>query len=98
MADENQMRQNPMVSPQAEVQAERGTTRVHKATEGLRSAAEGTADKYRARAKEVWDDALHRVRGFQDESKQYIRANPIKAVFTAFGVGLALGLIFRSFK
>jgi hypothetical protein len=47
------------------------------------------------RGKEIWDDALHRVRSFQDDSKQYVRANPTKAVFTALGVGLVLGLIMR---
>jgi ElaB/YqjD/DUF883 family membrane-anchored ribosome-binding protein len=41
------------------------------------------------------DDALHRVRSFQDDSKQYVRENPTKAVFTALGVGFVLGLIFR---
>jgi ElaB/YqjD/DUF883 family membrane-anchored ribosome-binding protein len=61
----------------------------------LRSAAGATADEYRARGKEVWDDALHRVRSFQDDSKQYVRANPTKAVFTGLGVGFVLGLVFR---
>ena len=45
--------------------------------------------------KEVLDDALHRVRSFQDDSKQYVRQNPTKAVFTALAVGFVLGLIFR---
>jgi ElaB/YqjD/DUF883 family membrane-anchored ribosome-binding protein len=70
-------------------------TNARKAAEDLRSAAGATVDEYRARGKEVLDDALHRVRSFQDESKQYVRANPIKAVFTALGVGFVLGLIFR---
>jgi ElaB/YqjD/DUF883 family membrane-anchored ribosome-binding protein len=52
-------------------------------------------DEYRAREKEVWDDALHRVRSFQDDSKQYVRENPMKAVFAALGIGFVLGLIFR---
>jgi hypothetical protein len=33
---------------------------------------------------------------FQDDSKQYVRENPTKAVFTALGVGFVLGLIFPS--
>jgi ElaB/YqjD/DUF883 family membrane-anchored ribosome-binding protein len=53
------------------------------------------AGEYRVRWKEVWDDALHRVRSFQDDSKQYVRANPTKAVVTALGVGFLLGLVFR---
>jgi hypothetical protein len=51
------------------------------------------ANKYLGRAEEVWDDALHRVRSFQDDSKQYVRKNPSKAVFTALGIGFVLRLI-----
>jgi ElaB/YqjD/DUF883 family membrane-anchored ribosome-binding protein len=95
MSDKKQMGQGPAVPPQAKEEARRGVTNARKATEDLGSAAKATVDEYRARGKEVWDDAIHRVRGFQDESKQYVRANPIKAVFTALGVGFVLGLIFR---
>ena len=94
MADQTSMNQGPAVPPQAKEDAKRGATHIHKAAEDLRSAAGATADKYRARGKEVWDDALHRVR-LQDDSKQYVRENPTKAVFTALGVGFVLGLIFR---
>ena len=95
MGDENQMGQGPAVPPQAKEEAKRGVTHVRKAAEDLRSAAGTMADEYRERGKEVLDDALHRVRSFQDDSKQYIRKNPTKAVFTALAVGLVLGLVFR---
>jgi len=95
MAHENQMDYGPEVPPQAEQKAERGVTHVRKAAEDLRSAAGAIADEYRGRAEEVLDDALHRVRSFQDDSKQYVRENPTKAVLTALGVGFVLGLIFR---
>ena len=95
MADENQMDQGSAVSPQAEEEAERGVTHARKAAEDLRSAAGATADEYRGRAEGVLDDALHRVRSFQDDSKEYVRENPTKAVFIALGVGFVLGLIFR---
>jgi len=95
MADETPMNQGPAVPPQAKDDATRGVTHIHKATEDLGLAAGATADEYRARGKEVWDDAVHRVRSFQDDSTQYIRENPTKAVFTALGIGLVLGLIFR---
>jgi len=70
-------------------------THARKAAEDLRSAGGAMADEYRERGKEVLDDALHRVRSFQEDSKQYVRQNPTKAVFTALGVGFVLGLIFR---
>jgi ElaB/YqjD/DUF883 family membrane-anchored ribosome-binding protein len=95
MADETSMNQGPAVPPQAKEDAKRGATHIHKAAEDVRSAAGATVDEYRERGKEVLDDALHRVRSFQDDSKQYIRENPTKAVFTALGIGLVLGLIFR---
>jgi ElaB/YqjD/DUF883 family membrane-anchored ribosome-binding protein len=95
MADENQMNQGPAVPPQAKQEAKGGVTHARKAAEDLRSAAGAMADEYRERGKEVLDDALHRVRNLQDDSRQYVRANPMKAVFTALGVGLVFGLIFR---
>jgi ElaB/YqjD/DUF883 family membrane-anchored ribosome-binding protein len=95
MGDENQIGQGAAVPPQAKEQTKRGVTHARKSAEDLRSAAGEIADEYRARGKEVLDDALHRVRSFQDDSKQYVRENPTKAVFTALGVGFVLGLIFR---
>jgi ElaB/YqjD/DUF883 family membrane-anchored ribosome-binding protein len=95
MGDENQMNQGPAVPPQAKEEAKRGLTHMRKAADDLRSAAGVMADEYRERGKEVMDDALHRVRSFQDDSKQFVRQNPTKAVFTALGVGFVLGLIFR---
>jgi ElaB/YqjD/DUF883 family membrane-anchored ribosome-binding protein len=95
MANENQMDQGPAVSPQARQKAERAGTHARKAAEDLGSAAGSVAAEYREQGKEVLDEALHRVRSFRDDSKQYIRENPTKAVLTALGVGLVLGLIFR---
>jgi ElaB/YqjD/DUF883 family membrane-anchored ribosome-binding protein len=94
MDDENQMGQGPAVPPQSKEEANRGVRHARKA-EDLRSAAGAMADEYRERGKEVLNDALHRVRTFQDDSKQYVRQNPTKAVFSALGVGFVLGLIFR---
>jgi len=95
MDDQNQTGQGPAVPPKAEEEAKRGMTHARNTAEDLRSAAGAIADGYRERGKEVLDNTLHRVRNFQDDSKQYVRENPTKAVFTALGVGLVLGLIFR---
>ena len=61
----------------------------------LRSAAGAVAEEYRGRAEEVWNDASDRVRSFQDDTEQYVRENPTKAVLAAVGIGFILGLIFR---
>src|SRR4029453_17144300 len=92
MDNENQ---STGVSSQARQKAERGGTHAREAAEDLGSAAGAMANKYLGRAEEVWDNARDRVRDFQDDSKQYVRKNPSKAVFTALGVGFVLGLIFR---
>jgi ElaB/YqjD/DUF883 family membrane-anchored ribosome-binding protein len=95
MAHEAQVGQGSTVSSQTKQKAERGSTPARKAAENLRSAAAATADEYRGRTERIWDNALHRVRSFQDDSKQYVRGNPTKAVFIALGVGFVVGLIFR---
>jgi ElaB/YqjD/DUF883 family membrane-anchored ribosome-binding protein len=95
MANENQMGPGPVVPPGAEEEAERGVRHARKAAENLGSVAGATAEEYRNRAEGVLDDALHRVRTLQDDSKQYVRENPTKAVLTALGAGFVLGLIFR---
>jgi ElaB/YqjD/DUF883 family membrane-anchored ribosome-binding protein len=98
MAHENQMDYGPAVPPQAKEKVRHGGTHARKAAGDLGSAAGAMADEYRAaRGKEVWwGHALHRVRGFQNDGKQYVRANPAKAVLTALGIGFVLGLIFRN--
>jgi ElaB/YqjD/DUF883 family membrane-anchored ribosome-binding protein len=53
------------------------------------------AHEYRDRFEEIKDDAIDRIRSFQDDGKQYVRENPTKAVVTALAVGFVLGLIFR---
>jgi len=95
MGDQNQTGQGPAFPPQAKEEAKRGVTHARKAAEDFRSAAGAMADEYRERGKEVLGDALHRVRSFQDDSKEFVRANPTKTVFSALGVGFVLGLIFR---
>ena len=95
MADENQMDQGAAAPAQAGEKAQRGVTHARKAAEDLRSAAGAVAGEYRGRAEEYWNDASSRVRSFQDDTEQYVRENPTKAVMTALGIGFVLGLIFR---
>ncbi len=94
MAEENKT-ESGSIPPQAEENVERGSSHARRATEEFKSAAGAVADQYRGRAEEVWNDATDRVRTFQDDTEQYVRDNPTKAVFTALGIGFVLGLIFR---
>ncbi len=94
MSDENQIPADA-VPPQAQEEAASGASHARKAADDFRSAANAVAGEYRGRAEEVWNDARFRVRGFQEDSEQYVRENPTKAICTALGVGFVLGLIFR---
>ena len=60
-----------------------------------RGKAEHVWGEARGKAEHAWGDAKVRVRSFHDETEQYVRENPTKAVFTALGIGFVLGLIFR---
>src|SRR5260370_10644428 len=73
MANENQMDQGPAVSPQVRQKAERGGTHPPKAGQYLGSPAGTMANEYLRRPDGGWDDALPRVRRFQDDRKQYVR-------------------------
>ncbi|MEO8439646.1 MAG: hypothetical protein ABI540_05430 [Spartobacteria bacterium] len=95
MADENPMTEGMAIPPQAEDKAESGVEHARRAADDLKSAAGAVADQYRGRAEEVWNDASARVRSFQDDTEQYVRENPTKAICTALGAGFVLGLIFR---
>ena len=108
MAEENQTTSGggDNVAASAQTKFESSKTHVRKAAEDLRSAAGVMAEdlksaagamagEYRDKAEQVWGDARERVRTLQDDGEQYVRENPTKAVFTALGIGLVLGLIFR---
>ena len=95
MANENAFNQGPVVPLGAEKKAEQGVKHARKAAEDLRSSVGAMAEEYRGRLEEIRDDTVQRIRTLQDDGKQYVRENPSKAVFTALGIGLVLGLIFR---
>ncbi len=95
MADENLIDQVAPISPEAQEKVERGVTHAGEAVEDLRSAAGAISGEYRSHAEGVWDDARRRVLSLQDEGKQYVRANPTKAVFIALCAGFLFGFTFR---
>jgi len=95
MAEENQMKEGSGASVPGESDLQRSADHARQAAEGLRAAAGAVAQEYRGRAEEYWNDASSKVRSFQDDTEQYVRENPTKAVLTALGIGFVLGLIFR---
>jgi ElaB/YqjD/DUF883 family membrane-anchored ribosome-binding protein len=107
MAEENKStNQGASGTSDAQSKLESSRTHARKAAEELKSAAGSVAEEYRGKAEQAWEDARgkaeqawgdakNRARTFQEDSEQYIRENPTKAVFTALGIGFVLGLIFR---
>jgi ElaB/YqjD/DUF883 family membrane-anchored ribosome-binding protein len=93
MADENM---NPGVGmAAAENKVESDEARVQRAAEALESATASVAEDYRDKAEQSWNETKVRVHTWQEEGEEYVRENPMKAVFTALGIGFVLGLIVR---
>jgi ElaB/YqjD/DUF883 family membrane-anchored ribosome-binding protein len=95
MAEQSKSGEGEAIPSQAEDKVQSSASHARRAADDLRSAAGAVAEEYRGRAEEVWNEASDRVRSFQEDTEQYVRDNPTKAIFTALGVGFVLGLIFR---
>jgi ElaB/YqjD/DUF883 family membrane-anchored ribosome-binding protein len=95
MAEENEAQRTGSAMTDAQTKLESSRTHARQAAEDLKSAAGVIAGEYRGKAEQAWDDAKNRVRTLQQDADRYVRENPTKAVFTALGIGLVLGLIFR---
>jgi ElaB/YqjD/DUF883 family membrane-anchored ribosome-binding protein len=65
------------------------------AAEDLKSVAPAVAKDYAEKASAVFDEAKEPVRTLREDGEDYVRKNPMKAVFTALGVGFVLGLIYK---
>jgi ElaB/YqjD/DUF883 family membrane-anchored ribosome-binding protein len=61
----------------------------------LESAVPTAAKDYTEKARAALDEAKARVRTLREDGEDYVRTNPMKAVFTALGVGFMLGVIFK---
>ena len=93
MADENM---NPGVGmAAAENKLESDEARVQRAAEALESATAKLAEDYRDKAEQSWDETKVRVRTWQEDGEDYVRENPMKAIFAALGIGFVLGFTFR---
>ena len=63
--------------------------------DNMKSTVTAVAQDYTDKASEALDEAKQRVRTLREDGEDYVRENPMKAVFTALGVGFMLGIIFR---
>lgn len=99
MPDENQSPEtnDQPGSAKSRAQGAASTARDHlkQAADDLRSAAEAKAREFRGKAEQFRGEAGARVRTFQEDGEEYIRANPTKSVLCALGAGFLLGLMFR---
>jgi ElaB/YqjD/DUF883 family membrane-anchored ribosome-binding protein len=64
-------------------------------SEDMKSTVTAVAQDYTEKGSKALDEAKQRVRTLREDAEDYVRKNPMKAVFTALGVGFTLGLIFR---
>jgi len=65
------------------------------APEDVKSTVTAVAQDYTDKASETLDEAKQRARTLREDGEDYVRENPMRAVFTALGLGFMLGLIFR---
>ena len=93
MADEN--RNLGVGMGAAENKLESDEVRVQRAAEALESATAKVGEDYRDKAEQSWNETKVRVRTWQQEGEEYVRENPMKAIFTALGIGFVLGLMIR---
>ena len=105
MAEENYMNQGPDVSPQVGMIGEENTGRrtgsglsdpgENVESGGMQQPTEKSTRAARVTGGEVLDQAKERLRTFKQDTDDYVRKNPSKAVFTALGIGFVLGLLRR---
>ena len=102
MAEENYMNQGPAVSPQVGTTGERQQTgsglvgwQHNVESGGMQQPTEKSTRAARVTGREVLDQAKERFRTFKQDTDDYVRQNPSKAVFTALGIGFVLGLLRR---
>ena len=95
MPDEKQMDPSRAIPEQAMERAEDGVKSARKAADNIGSTGRAITEDYRAKAEQAWNDAKDRIQTFREDADLYVRKNPLKAVFTALGIGFVLGVIFR---
>ena len=95
MANENMIGSSAGESSPQHKRAQSERKEWHLAAEGVKSTVTAAAQDYTDKAGKALNEAKKRVRTLREDGEDYVRENPMKAVFTALGVGLILGLLFK---
>jgi ElaB/YqjD/DUF883 family membrane-anchored ribosome-binding protein len=93
MADENMNQGGGATAAQNKLESSK--THAKHAAADLKEATTAIAEDYRDKAAQAWDDAKVRVRTLREDGEDYVRENPMRAVFATLGIGFVLGWIFR---
>ena len=88
------MANEDMIGSSAQIKGAHGEESWH-TSDDLKSAAAPVAKDYAEKAGAVLGEAKERVRTLRQDGEDYVRKNPMKAVFTALSVGFMLGLIYK---
>jgi ElaB/YqjD/DUF883 family membrane-anchored ribosome-binding protein len=105
MAEENYTNQGSAVSPQGEMgeQSRRQQTGSGSSGPGGNVHSSGTSKRTKRTERltavgtsgQVWDEATEGIRTLKENTDEYVRRNPAKAVFTALAIGFVLALMRR---
>ena len=101
MAEEDHMNQGPAVSPEEEVMREQNKRQRTGSGSSGAGGSPGTSKRTESRTRaagasgQVWDEATEGIRALKQNTDEYVRKNPTKAVFTALAIGFVFGLMRR---
>ena len=93
MADENMNQGGGATAAQDDLESSK--THAKRAVADLKEATTAMAEDYRDKAAQAWDDAKLQVRTLREDGEDYVRVNPMRAVFATLGIGFVLGWIIR---
>jgi ElaB/YqjD/DUF883 family membrane-anchored ribosome-binding protein len=104
MAEQNHMNKGPAVSPQGDVKAEQNRgQQMGSGSSGppgnLQSSGTSKRSKTLRRTAgeggQIWEEATAGIRTLKENTDEYVRKNPTKAVLTALAIGFVLSLMRR---
>src|SRR5436190_15130151 len=100
MAEEHHVNKGPAVSPQGE-QNRRPQSGSGSPSSGASLQSSGTSKRTKSMRRaageggQIWDEATAGIRTLKENTDEYVRKNPTKAVLTALAIGFVLSLMRR---